>query len=53
MISGLLWTLLGSILTIVGITRVLRLTCNAIEGDDKQEWQREKMEPERLLQCRR
>jgi hypothetical protein len=48
MISALIWMLLGSVLTFVGIAVILRLTNKAIRDGDKREWQRE-METERLL----
>jgi hypothetical protein len=48
MISALIWVLLGSVLTLVGIAAILRLTNKAIRDGDKREWQRE-METERLL----
>jgi hypothetical protein len=48
MISALLWMLLGSVLTLVGIGAILRLTNKTTGDGSKREWQRE-METERLL----
>jgi hypothetical protein len=52
MISALLWILLGSVLTLVGIAGILWLTNKALKEDAKHEWQQE-MDTNRLLRNQR